>query len=80
MGKGEKVKMCFSFTFHWPLSLEHSIDHQTLEHSIGHQTLKTFHWPPSFGYSFTFHLLLFKGRFRTLGALSFPRHNFQLKS
>jgi hypothetical protein len=33
----EEVKRCFSFTFQWPPSLEHSIDHQALDPSNGHQ-------------------------------------------
>jgi hypothetical protein len=76
-GKWEEVKRCFSFTFHWPPSLEHSIGHQALEHSIGHQALEhsighqglDLHSPP-----FSFSL---KGEFGSLGALSFPAHNFQ---
>jgi hypothetical protein len=56
-------------TFHWPPSLEPSIDHQTLEHSIGHQALDL----PSPPFSFSL-----KGKFGSLGAFYFLGHNFQL--
>jgi hypothetical protein len=48
--------------------MEHSIGHQALEHSIGHQTLDL----PSPPFSFSL-----KGGLKSLGALSFPGHNFQ---
>jgi hypothetical protein len=70
-GKWEKVKKCFSSTFYWPPSLEHSIGHQTLEHSIGHQTLDFFS-PPFFFSS--------EDKLGSLRVLSFLGHNFKLKS
>ncbi len=48
--------------------MEHSISHQALEHSIGHQVLDL----PSPPFSF-----FIKGGLGSLGALSFPGHNFQ---
>jgi hypothetical protein len=49
-GKMEEVKKCFSFTFHWPPSLEHSIGHQTWNIPLATK-LGTFHWPPSLEHS-----------------------------
>jgi hypothetical protein len=65
-GKWEKVKKCFFF--HWPPSLEPSIDHQTLENSIGHQVLDL----PSLPFSFSL-----KGGLGSLRVFSFFGHNFQ---
>ncbi len=42
----EEVKRCFSFTFLWPLSLEHSIGHQAWNIPLATKH-GTFHWPPS---------------------------------
>ncbi len=45
-GKWEEVKKCFSFTFHWPPSLEPSIDHQAWNLPL-RTKLGTFHCAPS---------------------------------
>jgi hypothetical protein len=72
-------------TFHWPPSSEHSIGHQAQNIPLATK-LRTFHWPPSLEHSighqaldllsppFSFSL---KGEFGSLGAFSFPGHNFQ---
>ncbi len=52
--------------------MEPSIDHQAVESSIAHQVVIFFHLLPS--------PFLEKGKFESLVALSFPRHNFQFKS
>jgi uncharacterized Zn-finger protein len=47
-GKMEEVKRCFSFTFHWPRSMEHSIGHEPWNIPLATKP-GTFHWPPSMG-------------------------------
>jgi hypothetical protein len=80
----EEVKRCFSFTFQWPPSLEHSIGHQAWNIPLATKH-GTFHWPPnlkpSIGHQaldppsspFSFSL---KGEFGSLGALSCLGDNF----
>jgi len=68
VGKGEKVKRCFSFTFHWPPNIGTFHWPPSLERSIGHQALDL----PSPPFSFSL-----KGGLGSLGALFFPGHNFQ---
>jgi hypothetical protein len=65
MGRGEKV-----FFLYFPLATKHGTFHwpPSLEPSIGHQILDL----PSPPFSFSL-----KGGFGSLGALSFPKHNFQ---
>jgi hypothetical protein len=80
----EEVKRCFSFTFHWPPSMELSIGHQTWNLPMATK-LGTFHWPPSMelsighqaldppSFPFSFSL---KGELGSLGALSYLKDNF----
>jgi hypothetical protein len=61
-------KGVFSFTFHWPPKLGHSIGHQALEHPIGHQALNLLSPPFSFS---------LKGELGSWGVFFFHGHNFQ---
>jgi hypothetical protein len=73
MGRSEKVFFLHLplatklGTFHWPPSLEHSIGHQVWNVPLA----------PSFGFTFTSFFFSLKDELRSLGALSFPGHNFQ---
>jgi hypothetical protein len=66
--------------------LEHSIGHQALEHSFGHQALEHSFAHQALKHSFAHQALdlpsppfsfFLKGKLGSLGALSFPGHNFQ---
>ncbi len=72
-------------TFHWPSNLEHSIGNQAWNIPLATK-FRTFHWPPSLEHSIghqaldlpsPFFFFSLKGRFRSLEALSFLKHNFQ---
>jgi hypothetical protein len=65
VGKGEKM-----FFLHIPLATE--LWNIPLATKLG-----TFHWPPSFGSTFTPFLLLFKRRTWIIGGFFFPGDNFQ---
>jgi hypothetical protein len=61
-GKMEEVKKVFSFTFHWPLSLEPSIGHQALDPPSPSFSFflkgNSDHWELSLGLEDNFHAIL----------------------
>jgi hypothetical protein len=80
----EKVKMCFSFTFHWPPNMERSNGHQAwnIPMATKHGTSS---WPPSLEHSIGHQALdppspplsfSLKGGFGSLGVLSCLGDNF----
>ncbi len=79
-GKWEKVKRCFSFSFHWPLSI--GTFHKPPSNGTfqGPPSIRTFHWPSSWDllshFSFSFSL---EGEFKSFGAF-FSGHNFRFES